>query len=267
MKFFLSSCAVLSVAATVAFAQQTGTPQSAILTQQRSPATTTTPTGTGVGTATSGTGTVGSSTVGTSTTTGTGTAVGNSANQTFPGTGVTPTTAGPTPGSGTGGIVSGAAGASTTGANQVDVGSQLPLQNTTNIFGQVVGVQSNQAIDNSTNTPSPSAAAYINRAGGQFGANNAAAGTTTASSLNAGSGGLVGTTVAQQSALGINAPGFTQITVTLQGTVQSEADRQAILNRFQGIQGFQVLDQLQVAGQGNTLNEAAGANNQNTTTP
>jgi hypothetical protein len=57
------------------------------------------------------------------------------------------------------------------------------------------------------------------------------------------------------------------VTITLQGTVQSEADRQAILNRFSGISGFQVVDQLQVAGQGSTLNEAAGANSQNRTAP
>jgi hypothetical protein len=54
------------------------------------------------------------------------------------------------------------------------------------------------------------------------------------------------------------------VTVTLSGTVQSEADRQAILQRFNGLPGFVVNDQIQVNNAaGTTVNEAAGA----TTTP
>lgn len=110
-------------------------------------------------------------------------------------------------------------------------GSDLPLlQNNTNLFGRIVGT--------TTNLPA------------------------TGSGLNSGQASALGTpgTVAQQTAQGVGAPGFTQVSITLQGTVQSEGDRQAILNRFVGLPGFTVIDQLQIAGQnGQTVNEAAGA--------
>lgn len=110
-------------------------------------------------------------------------------------------------------------------------GANLPLlQNNTNLFGRIVGTTTNLS--------------------------------ATGTGLGSGQAAGLGTpgTVAQQTAQGVGAPGFTQVSITLQGTVQSEGDRQAILNRFVGLPGFTVIDQLQIAGQnGQTLNEAAGA--------
>jgi len=91
-----------------------------------------------------------------------------------------------------------------------------------------------------------------------------------------------GATVVSQTAIGAGTPvvsvadgstivnqansGSTPVVLTVQGTVQSEADRQVILNRFQGVSGVTVVDQLRLTTptptvqSGATINEAAGAN-------
>ena len=170
------------------------------------------------------------------------TTTGGTAAQTTTGTGTgvsTAPTAGTTTGTGTGVLVTPSTAVPSQTADQLlsgtnaTVGNTPILQNTTNLFGQVVGV--------TTNT-------------GAIGTNAAGGGAALA---------VGGGTVAQQAAAGVTAPGFTQIMITLQGTVQSETDRQAILNRFQNIPGFTVVDQLQIANPGAlpgaTVNEAAGA--------
>ena len=115
------------------------------------------------------------------------------------------------------------------------------VENTTDLFGRINGttvrsvVPGNDLLGNPNPTPNP--------LGGLTGSS------------------AVRSVVAQQSAQGIGAPGFTTVTITLQGTVQNEVDRQSILNRFQGLSGFVVVDQLQIAGQTTVnavVNEAAG---------
>ncbi len=126
------------------------------------------------------------------------------------------------------------AGSIVAGTNGTSSGQ---LQNTTNLFGRITGVTSNTV---------PTTLGFRPTGGG-------------GATISGGGGASVGT-VAQQTAAGVTRPGFTQIVITLQGTVQSETDRQAILNRFQNIPGFVVVDQMELAGAtGAPVNEAAGA--------
>jgi hypothetical protein len=215
---------------------QQGTPKGGILTQTRSEPRSTarsvgttgnttgaTINGTTTGTTTSTTGTSSIGGGSTSTTGGTGTigGTGTSATTATPGTTTDTALSGPRPSEGNPGDVQ--------------------LQNTTNMFGRIVGI---------TNVQTQAAGgANLNPTQGQ--------GTLT---TGGGGGGATG------GGTGVNGgtvvPGFTQVTITLEGNVASEVDRQVILNRFQGLPGFVVIDQLNVAGQnqnGTTLNEAAGA--------
>ncbi len=129
-----------------------------------------------------------------------------------------------------------AAGTTATGTDPAT--ANIPQENRVNVFGELVG-------------PATSIVPNTGPAAVQPG--GAATGITGAGAATGGPGGI-------QSAQSVTtAPGFTQVTITLQGTVQSQLDRQTILNRFIGLPGFNVVDQLQVAGQGQTINEAAGA--------
>jgi len=171
-------------------------------------------------------------------------------------------------------------GTTITGVDVNTTGTDVPLlQNQTDIFGQIVGTTVNIPV-NATGTPTAAALA-----------NGVNTGTPILQNQTDMFGRLVGTTVTPQvgtpttagatiangntttgvasSARGVGTsvstvgpPGFTQVVITLQGTVQSELDRQTILNRFQGVPGFVVVDQLNLATDQNgaVINNAAGAN-------